>query len=371
MPKCCPCQKKGRCISCACVKAGNRCSDCWPSTAGQCRNQQHSDELDSQSLSVASSLPSHSSPPCVSSSSGEVNLINTANIANCAPQVPMTLLPANYHWGDLDGSSLEQTINAAYEVVVHWRQNTFLVPYGKGGCQFVRELARLYRAYADATVLESVALKACAILPHLLLQKPHPKSKSKEHCTHLARRLSLWEKGGFAELMNEGQCIQNRLQNLPLGHYANSGARQFDKLMKLGKVKSALRLISREGKGNVLSPNSIQSTTDGPKSVLDILIAKHPPSTIPPADILLNGDNVNCLHTPIIFEAITGEVIIKATLHTQGAAGPSGLDAYAWRRLSTSFKGASSDLCDSLAAVTRRICSTNVNPEGLSAFTAS
>ena len=166
MPKCCPCQKKGRCISCACVKAGNRCSDCWPSTAGQCRNQQHSDELNSQSLSVASSLPSHSSPPCVSSSSGEVNLINTFNIANRAPQVPMTLLPANYHWGDLDGSSLEQTINAASEVVVHWRQNTFLVPYGKGGCQFVRELARLYRAYAHATVLESVALKACAILPH-------------------------------------------------------------------------------------------------------------------------------------------------------------------------------------------------------------
>ena len=109
--------------------------------------------------------------------------------------------------------------------------------------------------------------------------------------------------------MNEGQCIQNRLQNLPLGHYANSSARQFDKLMKLGKVKSALRLVSRVGKGNVLSPNSIQSTTDGPRSVLDILIAKHPPSTIPPADILLNGDNVNCLHTLIFFEAITGEVI--------------------------------------------------------------
>ena len=144
MPKCCPCQKKGRCISCACVKAGIRCSDCWPSTAGQCRNQQLSDDLDSQSLSVASSLPSHSSPPCVSSSSGEVNLINTFNIANRAPQVPMTLLPANYHWGDLDGSSLEQTINAASEVVVHWRQNTFLVPNVKGGCQFVRELARLY-----------------------------------------------------------------------------------------------------------------------------------------------------------------------------------------------------------------------------------
>ena len=34
-----------------------------------------------------------------------------------------------------------------------------------------------------------------------------------------------------------------------------------------------------------------------------------------------------------------------------GAAGPSGLDAAAWKHLCTSFKKASSDLCDSLASI--------------------
>ena len=55
-------------------------------------------------------------------------------------------------------------------------------------------------------------------------------------------------------------------------------------------------------------------------------------------------------------------------MHTQGAAGLSSLDAYAWRRLCSSFKSASYDLCHALAAVGWRICSSNVHPDDLSAF---
>ena len=46
------------------------------------------------------------------------------------------------------------------------------------------------------------------------------------------------------------------------------------------------------------------------------------------------------------------------------------MDAAAWKRLCTSFKKASSDLCDSLASIARRICSGYVDPSGLSAFVA-
>ena len=61
---------------------------------------------------------------------------------------------------------------------------------------------------------------------------------------------------------------------------------------------------------------------------------------------------------------------LKATLHTDGAAGPSGLDAHAWRRLCTSFYSASSDLCHSLAKLAKRLCTNLVDPCGLSPFTA-
>ena len=62
--------------------------------------------------------------------------------------------------------------------------------------------------------------------------------------------------------------------------------------------------------------------------------------------------------------------ILNAALHTHGASGLSGLDAFAWRRLCSSFKSASQDLCSSLAAVGRRICTCNIHPDNLSAFVA-
>ena len=79
----------------------------------------------------------------------------------------------------------------------------------------------------------------------------------------------------------------------------------------------------------------------------------------------------NLCHDPIIFEQITGEAIRQAALHTHGAAGPSGVDAYAWRRFhGSSFQGASTDLCNALAAVAKRLCTANVHPDGLTVFVA-
>ena len=70
----------------------------------------------------------------------------------------------------------------------------------------------------------------------------------------------------------------------------------------------------------------------------------------------------------IIYSDLDAECILHAALRTQGAAGLSGLDAYAWRRLCSSFKSASHDLCHALAAVGRRICTSNIHPDDLSAF---
>ena len=63
-------------------------------------------------------------------------------------------------------------------------------------------------------------------------------------------------------------------------------------------------------------------------------------------------------------------MIRNTVLRMDGAAGPSGLDAASWKRLCTSFKGASTELCESLAATARRICTCYVDPCGLSAFVA-
>ena len=60
-----------------------------------------------------------------------------------------------------------------------------------------------------------------------------------------------------------------------------------------------------------------------------------------------------------------------AALHTNGSAGPFGLDALGWRRLCTSFQHAFIDLCNNLALVARKICTTYVDPQGIAALTAN
>ena len=62
-------------------------------------------------------------------------------------------------------------------------------------------------------------------------------------------------------------------------------------------------------------------------------------------------------------------MIKQTALHTNSAAGPSGLDAHAWRKLCSSFKSATA-LCVALACVGHRLATSDVNPEGVSAFVA-
>jgi len=95
----------------------------------------------------------------------------------------------------LDAESFAQSVNAIYDEVVHWKRNLFKIPSGKAGRMFVQELTRLFTAYAENSALESIALKAAMIMPTLLLQKPHQRSKMKDHNTHLERRLKLWTRG--------------------------------------------------------------------------------------------------------------------------------------------------------------------------------
>ena len=45
------------------------------------------------------------------------------------------------------------------------------------------------------SALESIALKAAMIMPFVFVQRPHTKSKNKDHICHLNRRLALWHQG--------------------------------------------------------------------------------------------------------------------------------------------------------------------------------
>ena len=85
--------------------------------------------------------------------------------SQCMWSLPEPVLAADlmFTWGSHDGQSLLDVVLAAYEECIHWRPNLFLVPFSKAGKHFVFELARLYRAFAEGSTLESIALKATVV----------------------------------------------------------------------------------------------------------------------------------------------------------------------------------------------------------------
>ena len=152
----------------------------------------------------------------------------------------------------MDGPTIVDIFDQCYDEIVHWKRNIFKVPSGKSGKSFVREMSRLLNAFGDASALEVVALKAAMVMPALLLQKPHRRSKAKEHSSHLNRRLALWNSGNIMDLIKEARSIQHHITQS--SHKSPEElARSFSKLMMEGKVKKAMKLLSDNSSGGPLS----------------------------------------------------------------------------------------------------------------------
>ena len=95
---------------------------------------------------------------------------------------PIPMSEATFIWGELDPVSACSSLSTIYSEIVHWRKNYFMVPYGQSGKAFVSELSRLFRAFADGSALESIALKAISVacvLLCLLYTSPSPRDRQK------------------------------------------------------------------------------------------------------------------------------------------------------------------------------------------------
>ena len=126
-----------------------------------------------------------------------------------------------------------------------WHMSTKSLPSSKSLSQSWHASSKLSRH------LECIALKATTLMQTLLLQKPSHTSKSKDHITHLQRRMELWSDGDIQALLDEGKCIQKRLSHTASLSNSNAIAQTFRNLMLQGKFQSALRYLSRNTNGGV------------------------------------------------------------------------------------------------------------------------
>ena len=287
-------------------------------------------------------------------------------------------VPWSDHPTAVDFPSVVDSINAAYAEVVHWKNNLFSVPFGRMGKTFVDELTRLFQAFGERSALEPIALKAAMVLPALVLQRPHASSRAKDHVQCLERRLPLWKAGQIDELVRESRTIQAHLASATRsrnGLTAESFHRTFANLVFSGKLSAAMRLLEEmdsdhasRGVLDLQSPSAPGSSS----TVKDVLVSKHPPAADLSDEALAHLDPAYEpveVH-PVLFDTLTGVTIRRAAMRTRGAAGPSGMNADSWRRICSSFKSHSDDLCEALAASARRACTEHVDPELLTALVA-
>jgi len=289
MPQCCRCNASGRCRGCVCAKNKRVCTSCTPGRSGRCENQPDAvsdsthDSLSATPAATPATTPGTMNDEFQPNQRQESDFRETQSVmADNGPDdhhhnrrtdtdadsgleylplfVPMQ--SPTFRWGAIEGGAFARAIQNCYEEIVHWKRNLFKVPSGRAGKSFVRELTRMFQAYADASALESVAFQAAMVMPALLLQKPHPKSKAKEHTMHLDRRLKQWMNGDIEGLLGEGRTIQHRLNS----HHNQSQrspehtARVFAKLMMEGKVRAALRVISEDNSWGVAEPRQLSCT---------------------------------------------------------------------------------------------------------------
>ena len=267
------------------------------------------------SISETQQILVTSSPHSSASDSPATHEIGEEDIETpISPLPPFWSSEPTFSWGDMDGETFSCALNGIYDETVHWKRNLFKVPSGKAGTAFVRELSQMFRAYADRSALESVAMTAAMVMPALLLQKPHPWSKAKDHVIYLERCLQLWGSGKLKELLDEGRTIQHQLSRKPPKHQENT-ARIFAKLMMEGKVSAALRIVTDSNGGGILPLDKvIDVENNNMETVCSVLMKKHPHKQPPRPSSLIEPDSPPPEPHPVMFEVIDGQLIRSTML---------------------------------------------------------
>lgn len=130
-------------------------------------------------------------------------------------------------------------IDTAYNEITTWRKNTFLVPYGKTGRNFIEQFTKHFNDWNNKTEMQHIALKEAVVLLALGLQKPSRQSKAKDHQECLSRRLPLWKRGEIDPLLCEWRMIQKRIMKSRKPEPPNR-AKVFAKLVMEGQISLPL-----------------------------------------------------------------------------------------------------------------------------------
>ena len=148
-----------------------------------------------------------------------------------------------------EGPTFTGLTDKAYDEAVHWRKNIFKLSSGNARKAFIKLQTEWLRKYNNNLVFKGIALKVYMLLPMILLQKPSPASKSKQHTEAPKRRTDSMQKGDLESILEEYRQTQHRIKPMKM---QENVSQTFSKLMFQGKVHAALRFLSNESSEGIL-----------------------------------------------------------------------------------------------------------------------
>ena len=268
----------------------------------------------------------------------------------------------NVTWGDMVGELLiKNELTLIYDEIIRWKKNLFQLPRGGSAEKFIKELTRLIYLFVNKTAWKKVALQMVHVFIPLMLQKPSINSKARDHSKYLLTRLQSWKDGDLKSLMEQNRAIQRKVKQQRCKE-AESKLKGFSRLMMIGKVGQAIKLINNE--------DSIVGVHNLNREIKGLLLDKHPAAQVPPADILLPETEPEA--QSVIFEAITAEIIEKAAHNVSGSGGPTHIDSDGWKQIlcSKQYGKLPFQLCGAVSELAKQLCTEEVDPECLNEFVA-
>ena len=158
----------------------------------------------------------------------------------------------NIRWGEQNLRKVSKRIQDAYESIVFWKKNLFMLPTDAAAKNYITETTKLINDWANNSPLKDISFKAIHIMPSLLLQKPSKTSKVKDHLKALERRTDLWIKGKIDEPLFERETIQSRLHHINTPKSIGELSKKFASLIEKGNVNGVLKLLTSNMSNGIL-----------------------------------------------------------------------------------------------------------------------
>ena len=369
---CCPCSSQSGCKTngCTCRYSGIQCT-CCASFDAKCTNRECPPPP--PPLEVPASLPA----PPVAALAGTAPADEpaaappTSGPTPAAPPAPVEGAPSpspgdlpSYQptavdrkldavFGDhvhsnpgthLDGGIADDAVWQAYfGRLVAFHSKLYSLPArGPVARRFLQLLISLIHGIVDRAHNSEKFL----LFPLVVLQRQRGITKACDIKRLLSQRMDAWEAGQFSMLVQEtARVMGSNLATLRGGSTAEQRFAHFDRLMKSGSIRAAVRYITEREQSGVLQPTDVAGDDPSGLLVHQVLQEKHP-SPRP----LAVEDLPSFPTTPeFVTHVVSADDVAHVAARLHGAAGLCGTDSRALSFWLLGYKDLSSSLRTALA----------------------